>query len=83
VLNTILEARAIKRHEGMIGQTIPVLVFRHDEKNGALMGLTEGRIKIRIASQDLDLVGSFLDVTVTGVAGLALSGEPALMAVAG
>jgi tRNA-2-methylthio-N6-dimethylallyladenosine synthase len=82
VLNAILEAGAIERHEKMIGETIPVLVYRFDEKHSALMGLTEGRIKIRIDSDDQSLIGSFLDVTVNAVAGLALAGEPAMLAVA-
>ena len=82
VLNTILEDRAVQRHQAWVGNTVPVLVCRYDEKHEALMGLTEGRIKIRIDSRDIDRIGSFMDVTVTGVAGLALAGEPAFAAVA-
>jgi len=78
ILNDLLEVRAVRAHQRLIGNTVPVLVTHLDEKNGALMGMMEGRIKIRLNSRDNELVGTFVDVTVTSIAGLALAGKVAI-----
>lgn len=82
ILNDLLEERAVRAHQRLIGRTVPVLVTHYDDRNDVLMGQTEGRLKIRLESRDRELVGMFIDVTVTSIAGLALGGEMALQATA-
>ena len=82
ILNDLLEKQAIQSHQRLVGRTLSVLVTHYDAKNDALMGQTEGKLKIRLDACDSRLIGSFVDVNVTSTAGLALCGEIALQAVA-
>ena len=45
-------------NQGLVGQTVKMLVESHDRKNGYLTGHTEGKIVIRFASRDTSLIGS-------------------------
>lgn len=82
ILNDLLKKQAIRSHQHLVGRTMSVLVTHYDAKHDALMGQTEGKLKIRLGVRDSRLIGSFVDVTVTSTAGLSLGGEIALQALA-
>jgi tRNA-2-methylthio-N6-dimethylallyladenosine synthase len=62
-------------NQGLIGQTVKMLVESHDRKNGYLTGHTEGKIVIRFASRDTSLIGQFVKVKVTSASPLSIEGE--------
>ena len=62
-------------NQGLIGQTVKMLVESHDRKNGYLTGHTEGKIVIRFASRDTSLIGQFVNVKVTSASPLSIEGE--------
>ena len=76
-LNEILLESASRFNEAMVGQTDRVLVTGADRKPGYLKGLTEGKINIRFAASQRNLVGQFLNLKITGSSGLSLEGEMA------
>lgn len=62
-------------NQGLIGQTVKMLVESHDRKNGYLTGHTEGKIVIRFASRDTSLIGQIVNVKVTSASPLSIEGE--------
>ena len=66
---------ASAQNEKQAGKILPVLIEAEGRKKGFLMGKTEGRIPIRIASSDKSLIGSFALVRVTKSLSLSLEGE--------
>ena len=76
-LNEVLQETASKYNNQKIGKTLPVLVTGSDRKPGFLKGLTEGKINIRFPAKRSDLVGTFVELKVTGSNGLSLQGEMA------
>ena len=62
-------------NQGLIGQTIKMLVESQDRKNGYLTGHTEGKIVIRFASRDKSLIGQIVNVKVTSASPLSIEGE--------
>ena len=73
-LNEVLLETAGRFNEKMVGKNIRVLVTGTDRKPGFLKGLTEGKINIRFRANQLNLVGHFIDLTVSGFKGLSLEG---------
>ena len=62
-------------NQGLIGQTVKMLVESHDRKNGYLTGHTEGKIVIRFASKDTSLIGQIVKVRVISASPLSIEGE--------
>ncbi len=62
-------------NEGLVGQTVKMLVEDFDRKNGYLTGHTEGKIVIRIPSTDTSLIGQIIQVKVTSATPLSIEGE--------
>ena len=75
ILTTDLMRVASAQNEKQAGKILPVLIEAEGRKKGFLMGRTEGRIPIRIASSDKSLIGSFALVRVTKALSLSLEGE--------
>jgi len=68
------------RHTGvynrsLIGRKLRVLVTGKNRKDGYLSGLTEGKINIRFPSEDQDLIGRFVDLTISSSAAFSIEGE--------
>ena len=62
-------------NQGLIGQTVKMLVETQDRKNGYLTGHTEGKIVIRFASRNTSLIGKIVKVKVTSASPLSIEGE--------
>jgi len=62
-------------NQGLVGQTVKMLVETQDRKNGYLAGHTEGKIVIRFASRDTSLIGQIVNVKVTSASPLSIEGE--------
>ena len=62
-------------NQALVGTTVRMLVEDFDRKNGYLTGHTEGKIVIRFASQDENLIGQIVNVKVTSASPLSIEGE--------
>ncbi|MDA0576470.1 MAG: MiaB/RimO family radical SAM methylthiotransferase [Verrucomicrobia bacterium] len=80
-LNALLRKHVLQANEGQIGRTLPVLVTGRDPKLNCLIGLTEGKINIRLTADEPTWIGRIIDVTVTSAAGLSLTAEPVCVVV--
>jgi tRNA-2-methylthio-N6-dimethylallyladenosine synthase len=56
----------------MVGKTFRALVRGRDRKNGFLSALTEGKLVIRFASENENLIGQFVDVSIISASPLSL-----------
>jgi len=74
-LNTALHRHAGQLNGQLVGQTIPVLVTGLHRKQQGLMGITEGKIRILVDTQDHSLIGQFVNVSVTAAVELSLAGQ--------
>jgi tRNA-2-methylthio-N6-dimethylallyladenosine synthase len=59
----------------MIGKTVRVLVRGEDRKEGFLSALTEGKLIVRFASENENLVGQFVNLKITGATDFSMEGE--------
>ncbi len=59
----------------MLGKTYRLLVRDTDRKAGYLSGQTEGKITVRFASENLNLIGEFVDVKITSTADFSAEGQ--------
>lgn len=75
VINERLHLHAGAANARAIGRTVPVLVTGRDARADGLTGLTEGRIHVRVDSQDEALIGQIVDIHLTGSGRLSLAGE--------
>ena len=57
------------------GKTLRVLVRGTDRKEGYLTSLTEGKLIVRFASENENLIGQFADVNITSSSDFSLEGE--------
>jgi tRNA-2-methylthio-N6-dimethylallyladenosine synthase len=62
-------------NKAMIGKTYKVLVRGEDRKDGYLSALTEGKIIVRFASDENNLVGNFAEVKITSATPFSTEGE--------
>jgi tRNA-2-methylthio-N6-dimethylallyladenosine synthase len=74
-INQLLQQSATLYNQKLIGRKQRVLITGTDRKPGFLKGLTEGKINVRVASNQLNLVGQFTRATITRTNGLSLEGE--------
>ena len=74
-LSALLQEHSLEHNRSMIGKTYKVLVTGRDRKNGYLTGHTEGRIIVRFATENENLFGNFVDITITSAAEFATEGN--------
>ncbi len=79
-LSLELKTMSLSHNESLVGKTVRVLVSGQDRKNGYLSGKTEGRIIVRFPSEDISLIGEFVDVKVSGAAEMSVEGMPSRLA---
>jgi tRNA-2-methylthio-N6-dimethylallyladenosine synthase len=70
-----LRKNSFPYNNNLIGKTVRVLVRNTDRKEGFLSSLTEGKLIIRFASDDEDLIGQFVNVKVTSATDFSMEGE--------
>lgn len=75
VLTNELRKHNLPYNKAMIGKTVRVLVRGTDRKEGFLSSHTEGKLIIRFASHDQDLIGQFADVKITSATDFSMEGE--------
>lgn len=76
-LSEIYGASSAKWNQNLLHQTIPVLINGVEKKTGYLSGYSEGRINVRILSNNKSLVGQICQVKITTALEFSLAGEPA------
>jgi tRNA-2-methylthio-N6-dimethylallyladenosine synthase len=74
ILSEELKEYSSKYNKRMIGQTHRVLVTGCNRKDGFLSGYTEGKIIVRFPSDNLDLIGKFVDITISSAADFSVEG---------
>jgi len=62
-------------NKNLLGKTVRVLVRGTDRKEGFLTSLTEGKLIVRFASEDKNLIGQFADINVTSSSDFSMAGE--------
>lgn len=70
-----LRKHSLPFNKNLIGKTVRVLVRNTDRKEGFLTSHTEGKLIIRFASDDKNLIGSFVDVMITSATDFSMEGE--------
>jgi tRNA-2-methylthio-N6-dimethylallyladenosine synthase len=70
-----LMKHSLAYNKNMIGKTYKVLVRGKDRKAGYLSSLTEGKIIVRVASEDENLLGTFVQVKVNSAVPFSTEGE--------
>jgi tRNA-2-methylthio-N6-dimethylallyladenosine synthase len=66
---------SLVHNQRLLNQTVRLLVRGTDKKEGFLSGQTEGKGTVRFESDDLGLIGSFVDVKITSVRPFSMEGE--------
>lgn len=74
-LTSELQKHALELNKELTGRTLRVLVTGNDRKKGYLAGLTEGRIVLRFPSEDLSLIGNFVDIRIVSATAFSVEGE--------
>jgi tRNA-2-methylthio-N6-dimethylallyladenosine synthase len=75
ILTEELRKHNIPYNENLIGKTVRVLVRGADRKEGFLSALTEGKLIVRFASDDNNLIGRFADLRIVSASDFSLEGE--------
>lgn len=70
-----LTKHSLVYNQELIGKTVEVLVRGRDRKAGFLSGYTEGKLVIRFASEDENLIGQIVKVEIKSATSLSLEGE--------
>jgi tRNA-2-methylthio-N6-dimethylallyladenosine synthase len=70
-----LMKHSLAYNQSLIGKTMTVLVRGKDRKSGYLSALTEGKIIVRFASDDENLIGRFVKVKIHSAAPFSTEGE--------
>jgi tRNA-2-methylthio-N6-dimethylallyladenosine synthase len=74
-LSEKLAKHSLAYNEKLIGTEQKILVVQKDRKGRHLSGVNEGKIIVRFASNDENLIGKFVSVKVTSVVNFATEGE--------
>jgi len=74
ILTEELTKHSLEYNQGLIGKETKILVTDTDRKEGYLSGYTEGRIVSRFASDNLSLIGSFVNIRVKSASPYAIEG---------
>jgi tRNA-2-methylthio-N6-dimethylallyladenosine synthase len=75
VLTNELRKHNVQYNKSMIGKTVRALVRGEDRKEGFLSALTEGKLIVRFVSDDKSLVGTFVNLKITGATDFSMEGE--------
>ncbi len=75
VLTEELRKHNLPYNSDLVGKTLRVLVRGTDRKEGFLSGHTEGKLIVRFASEDENLIGQFADVKITSASDFSMEGE--------
>jgi tRNA-2-methylthio-N6-dimethylallyladenosine synthase len=75
ILTNELRKHNLPFNKQMIGKTVRVLVRGTDRKEGFLSSHTEGKLIIRFASEDENLIGQFANVKITSATDFSMEGE--------
>jgi tRNA-2-methylthio-N6-dimethylallyladenosine synthase len=75
ILTNELRKHNLPFNKQMIGKTVRVLVRGTDRKEGFLSSHTEGKLIIRFASDDENLIGQFANVKITSATDFSMEGE--------
>ncbi len=75
LLTQELTKHSLEYNKGLIGKTLKVLVRGNDRKSSYLSALTEGKLVVRFQSENQDLIGNFVTITIKSAAPLSLEGE--------
>jgi len=76
-LNEVVSRQSMAWNRRLVGRELPVLVTGMDRKGERLIGLTEGKVNVRLASDDNTLIGRFVNAAVTDALPFCLDSEPA------
>ena len=74
-LSDVLRLHTAEYNHKLIGKTMRLLVNGTDRKTGFSIGLTEGKLNVRLDNHFPELLGNIVNVKVTATADLSLSGE--------
>lgn len=75
VLTNELRKHNLPFNKKMIGKTVRVLVRGTDRKEGFLSSYTEGKLIVRFASENQNLIGKFADIKITSATDFSMEGE--------
>lgn len=75
LLTQVLEKSSLRYNQSLVGKTLRILVTGMDRKGEFLSGLTEGRLNVRINSNNRALIGNFIDGTIHVANEFSLTGE--------
>ena len=75
ILTEELRKQNLPYNQSLIGKTVRVIVRGTDRKEGFLSSLTEGKIIVRFASGNHNLIGQFVDLKITSASDFSLEGE--------
>jgi tRNA-2-methylthio-N6-dimethylallyladenosine synthase len=64
-----------EHNKAMVGKTFRVLVRGKERKGEFLSGLTEGKINVRVPSNDTSLIGQIVDVKISSATEFSVAGE--------
>jgi tRNA-2-methylthio-N6-dimethylallyladenosine synthase len=74
-LSEQLQKISLEYNLQLVGKTLTALVVKKDRKEGYLSALTEGKIIVRIASDDESLIGQFIEVKIESAANFSTEGQ--------
>lgn len=74
-LSEHLQEHSLEYNQKLVGKELTVLVVKRDRKEGHLSALTEGKIIVRIQSDDESLIGQMLNVKVKSATAFSTEGE--------
>ncbi|MCW3804700.1 tRNA (N6-isopentenyl adenosine(37)-C2)-methylthiotransferase MiaB [Plebeiibacterium marinum] len=75
VLSEELQKHTYEYNKSLIGKTLKVLVREQDRKPGYLSGHTDGKIVVRLASDNKELIGQIVELKITSAARFSIEGE--------
>ncbi len=73
-LSRELASSSLEYNRRMVGKTARMLVVDRDRKEGFLSARTEGRLIVRFPSNNLSLIGKFVDVRIEAANALSMEG---------
>lgn len=75
ILSEHLQGHSLEYNQQLVGTELNVLVVKKDRKEGHLSALTEGKIIVRIPSDDEALIGQLVTVKIKSAAAFSTEGE--------
>lgn len=75
ILSEHLQGHSLEYNQQLVGTELNVLVVKKDRKEGHLSALTEGKIIVRIPSDDETLIGQLVTVKIKSAAAFSTEGE--------